>query len=128
MYREYETVVLADNHSADVHRVTKDTEGQVQTAGSVYVDAREGDVLVRTANPDVYEVHNGKAWDELVSGQQDTSDQAKQDADDYFEPDDHTAAEVRKYLSRSDVSAENKTRVVEAETNGRNRQSAFPRD
>ena len=91
-----------------------------------------GDVVVRTQNSNFYDVMPASTFmndhqEGAFTGTVDQGDTAEPDEDVEFEPDDHTAAEVRKYLESLDRDSAEYRRVFNAETNGRNRQSAFPK-
>lgn len=117
-------------YTVEAHKVTKKTEGDVTTPGGSVVSAREGDVLVRRGN--YYEVHSADAWNEMgLEGQRDQKDldpwAEDEEEETLFDPSEKTAAEVRRYLRNPEVSDEEKERVREAEQNGQNRASAFPK-
>lgn len=116
-------------YTLEAHKVLKDTEGTVLTAGNIPVFARVGDVLVRQGN--YYEVHSGPAFDEIgliPVREQNALEQfgAVEDEEKKFDPSEHSAAEVRRYLRNPELSEEERERVVELERNGANRSSAIP--
>jgi hypothetical protein len=113
-----------------VHKVTKDTEGSFTGPGNVPLDAREGQYVVKRDN--FYEVHDGDAFDEFgleaVREQEDLDPFAVDEPEEEkYNPNDHTAAEVRRYLRNPELTDEERTRVEDAERDGQNRASAFPR-
>jgi len=116
-------------YTLEAHKVTPDTEGEVTVAGHETVSVRAGQVLVRNGN--FYEVHSGDAFDAIglvpVRDQQDLEQQETPvEAEKLFDPSEHTAAEVRRYLRNPELSDEERTRVIDAERDGNNRVSAFP--
>lgn len=116
-------------YTVEAHRVTKTTEGEVTVPGGGVELAREGDVLIRRGN--VYEVHKGDVFDGFgLEAQRDQRDLDPFVTDEapvvLYDPNEHTAAEVRRYL-RSDITDEERARVEDAEHGGQNRASAFPR-
>jgi hypothetical protein len=117
-------------YTLEAHVVTPQTEGQVTVPGGQAVDVRAGDVLVKRGN--YYEVHNASAWREMgLEPQRDQRDlepfSENDEPETEWDPNEHTAAEVRRYLRDPNTSDEEKDRVREAEQNGQNRASAFPR-
>lgn len=117
-------------YTVEAHRVSKDTAGTVLTPGNVPVAAVDGDVLIKRGN--YYEVHNGKAFDEMglipVRDQEDLEPfDVDTEEEPQFDPNDHTAAEVRRYLRNPELSDEERQRVEDAERDGQNRATAFPR-
>ena len=123
-------------YTVRAHVVTDKTEGDVITPGQTEAHAaRAGEVLVETGRPDVYTVYPADAWKELgleaVEDQQDLSTEDTQETEEpVFDPNDHTAQEVRLYLRGlpdTDEGNAEYDRVTDAEREGNNRQSAFPR-
>lgn len=117
-------------YTVEAHQVTKATEGTVTVPGNETVNVREGDVIVRRGN--YHEVHSAKAWDELglePQGEQKELEPFPEDAqpEKVFDPSEHTAAEVRRYLRNPELSDDERRRVEDAERDGQNRSSAFPR-
>lgn len=117
-------------YTLEAHKVTKKTEGTVTTPGNVNKDAREGDVLVRNGN--YYEVYSADAWDELgLEAQEDQKDLEPFTVDEEVEPEwdpsEHSAAEVRRYLRNENYSEDERNRVADAERANLNRSSAFPK-
>lgn len=117
-------------YTIEAHKVTKATEGTVNTPGNVPAEVREGDVLIRRGN--YYEVHPGDVFDGFgLEAQRDQKDLQPFDenveAEPEWDPSEHSAAEVRRYLRNPNLSDEERQRVIEAEQNGHNRASAFPR-
>lgn len=104
------------------HRVTEDTAGNVVLVDGSSRRVGPGDVLVQTQNANRYDVVPDK---EFTKDYSPGTDLWVDEDNETFEPADHSAAEVRNYLHRSDVDDEEKERVREAERNGRNRESAF---
>lgn len=116
-------------YTVEAHKVYKDTEGTVLTPGNIPQLARAGDVIVKRGN--YYEVHSGKAFAEIglvpVREQKELEQYAAvEDEEAKFDPSEHTAAEVRRYLRNPELSDEERERVVTAEREGQNRTSAFP--
>jgi hypothetical protein len=117
-------------YTLEAHRVTKATEGEVNLPGNTTGYAREGQVIVRRGN--YAEVHEGKAFDELglePQAEQKVLEPYTEDKEpeELFDPSTHTAAEVRRYLRNPELSDEERQRVEDAERDGQNRSSAFPR-
>lgn len=132
---EFDEIELSNGETLRGHTVTEETAGDYITPGQTSRTVRPGEVLIATARPDVYDVASADAWAEIGSGNTDDNDVIDVDTDDSdivddddFEPSEHKATEVRAYLSRDDVSAENKDRVRQAELSGSNRSSAFPKE
>lgn len=116
-------------YTVEAHRVSKETAGTVLTPGNIPQLASAGDVIVKRGN--YYEVHSGKAFDEmgLVPVREQKELEQFTDAEDEeakFDPSEHSAAEVRRYLRNPELSDEERARVVDAERNGANRSSAIP--
>ena len=114
----------------EAHRVSKATEGDVTVPGGETVAARDGSVIVKRGN--YYEVHTGKAFDEMglepVREQRELAPfEVVEEEAPQFDPSEHSAAEVRRYLRNPELSAEERQRVEDAERDGQNRSSAFPR-
>jgi hypothetical protein len=126
--REFETATLHDGTEVEAHTVTKDTEGEVNTVGNDVRSVSEGDVIVRTDRPGTYDVYSADAFGELCGPYKAPRKAGDEESPEYFEPSDHTAREVREFLLRDDVSDEDKERVRQAESEGRNRATAFPRE
>lgn len=144
--REYVTYSNENGGECEVHRVTKDTAGRVQVIGGGTRTVSEGDVLVRTSNPYYHDVYPEKAFNEMFPQEGSAKDSQQkapveypgladydtddEDDEDVFEPVDHSAAEVRRYLRGLDRDEpdqeEEYQRVVAAEQAGKNRSSAFP--
>jgi len=123
-------------YTVSAHRVTKSTEGEVMVPEGGVRKVSAGDVLVATDRPDVYTVYPGAVFDEMELEAQEDQKDLEQDTVDVpeepkFNPNEHNAAEVRRYLRTLDTSTEDGQeeydRVVTAEQEGNNRQSAFPR-
>lgn len=127
MNRKFESYDLDDENTVQAHRVTEDTAGEVTTPGHIPAVAVPGDVLVSTNHPDVVELHRKSDWDRSESERQANARAAEEDVEmlEFFEPADHTATEVRRFLAREDVPEDIKSRVREAEVQGKNRQSAL---
>lgn len=116
--------------------VDDDTAGTVvrRTDGQTY-ETKSGDVLVTAYRPQEYDVFSQGAAEEFTknykkSGGETTElpDSSEGDEIDFeeFDPSERNASEVREYLSRSDISNEERSRVIDAERAGKNRATAFP--
>lgn len=124
--REFEDTQLHDGTPVRAHVVTDDTAGEVNTMVGAR-EVRKGDVLVESDRPGQYDVYNADMWSELTTSSAPTKDPVTvDDSDDDYEPSDHTAREVREFLSREDLDDENRVRVIAAERSGRNRGTAIP--
>lgn len=104
------------------HRVTPDTEGEITLVGGAGHFARNGEVLVQSQNSNMYDVHQGRAFDDMYPLRTDGEEEERK-----YNPADYTAKEVRNYLLELDDDEEY-DRVVEAERAGRNRASAIPKE
>lgn len=105
------------------HRVTEETAGNVETVDGSPRRVGPGDVLVRTQNSNRYDVVSGKEFDKDYTAGSDLFDQDEDNSE--FNPDDHTAVEVRNYLSNESIDVDERDRVREAEEAGKNRASAL---
>lgn len=117
-------------YTLEVHQVTADTEGEVTVPGGTVQSVRAGDYLVRRGGS-VYDVHNADAFEEMglvAAREQKNLEQWESTVDEPapFDPSEHTAAEVRRYLRDPNLSDEERQRVEDAERDGKNRESAFP--
>lgn len=117
-------------YTVEAHRVTKDTEGEVNAPGNQSIEARAGDVLIRRGN--YYEVHKGDIFDgfglEPQREQRDLTPFVEdEDVVEEWDPSHHSAAEVRRYLRDPKLTDDERQRVEDAERSGLNRSSAFPR-
>lgn len=142
---EFRTLFNKDGGSVEAAAVTEETatvegsDGVSRPADVRTVDGPKrlhvGNVIVKTGAPDVYDVYDGSVWAEMGYGEN-VSDEDRQpalattvdedDEDAVFEPSEHTAVQVKRYLKRDDLSDEERERVEDAERNGQNRSSAFP--
>lgn len=118
-----------------VHRVTKNTEGDVTTPGNITTSVRDGDVLIETDRPNTYEVYSGDVFDSLgweaSRDQIDyTPDEPETETEPQFDPSEHDAGAVRRYLRNPDLTDAERDRVIAAEMgpDGKKRTSAVPRD
>lgn len=143
--REFTTHKIAatdetPEYEVQAHEVTDETRGRVQVPGGVQ-DVGPGDVLVPTERGDVYHVLSKDAFAELTgprksrfqsrSRRDASSDTRRADAardEDFGDPSDHTAAEVRRRIDflRSEDRHDEAERLADAERNGKNRKSAIP--
>lgn len=117
-------------YTLEAHHVTPDTEGEVTVPGGQTVKVRSGQVLVRRG-PNYYDVHSGEDFEDLglvATRDQNDLDQWEkvEEEPEVFDPNEHTAREVRLYLRNPGLSDEERERVMTAEREGRNRSSAFP--
>lgn len=113
------------------HVVTDKTKGEVSVPGGGSQVVQTGQVLIETDRPGTYEVHEGNAFDEFglepVTDQVDLGeDEDTADEEPLYDPSEHTAAEVRRYLRNPNLDTAERDRVVSAERSGENRASAIP--
>jgi len=113
------------------HVVTNKTVGDVLTSDGGSRTVSAGDVLVETDRPGVYTVYNGAHFDELslepVREQKDLGeDENGEEEEALFDPSEHKADEVRRYLRKPGLSVTERNRVILAERDGFNRASAIP--
>lgn len=95
---------------------------EVATVGNWCRTVIPGEWLIGTNRPDTFNVMTDEEFQNYVVREDDSEEEIET-----FNPSDHTAQEVREYLTsvqRSNVDEYN--RVVNEERNGRNRVSAFP--
>lgn len=120
-------------YTLKAHRVTDKTKGEVSIPGGGVQYVQPGQVLVETERPGTYEVHEGDAFDEIgldpVTDQKDLgADEDTAEPEPLFDPSEHNAAEVRRYLLNPTHDDAERERVVNAERDGQNRTSAIPRN
>lgn len=126
--RTFDNVELHDGNEVRAHVVSRETEGEVSTLAEPNRRVRAGDVLVEL-RPGVYDVYSHKEWGEISSTSKKESTVEPTigpSSAEQFDPDAHSAADVRAYLERDDVSDDEKQRVTAAERASKNRSSAFP--
>lgn len=116
-------------YTLEAHHVTPETEGEVTVPGAQTVSVRSGQYLVKRGN--FYDVHDADAFDELglvpVREQKDLEQwESTVEEPEPWDPNEHSAAEVRRYLRNPELDDEERVRVEEAERAGKNRASAFP--
>ena len=118
-------------YTLKAHVVTDKTKGEVSVPGGGSAYALPGQVLVETERPGTYDIHEPDAFDEIgleaVTEQKDLGeDEDDTEAAPEYDPSEHTAAEVRRYLRNPELDATERDRVLNAERDGRNRPSAIP--
>lgn len=118
-------------YTLKAHKVTDKTKGEVSIPGGGSQYAQPGQVLVETTRPGTYDIHEASAFDEFgleaVSDQRDLGeDEDVTESEPLFDPAEHTAAEVRRYLRNPQLDDTERDRVVDAERSGQNRASAIP--
>lgn len=118
-------------YTLKAHRVTEQTKGEVSIVGGGARTVQPGEILVETERPGTYDVYDAAAFDEMgldpVTEQLDLGqDEDTTEPEPVFNPEEHTAAEVRRYLRNPLLDATERDRVVVAERESRNRPSAIP--
>lgn len=71
MKREFAEYVIGTG-TATAHTVTDETAGTVITIGQVPKESKAGDVLVKTSNPDIFELITATEWDAMSPQAADT--------------------------------------------------------
>jgi hypothetical protein len=130
---EYKTYHNEAGTEVQAARATKDDEGtKVQLVGGRPHTLKEGDVVVQTQNANYVDVvsdrdfNKGYQEGEYKASRSSTHDSDGHPVSDSFDPNEHSASEVREYLSRTDIDDTERERVRSAESEGRNRKTAYP--
>lgn len=136
MSREFKNYKNENGGTVSAHVVTEETQGSYQTVDGRGAEVSVGSVLVQAGRPDAYDVVDAKSFRENYKednsvthdhdglGEHTHSDDTVSDDDAEFNPDEHTADEVKAHLA-SVRGTEEYARVVSAERAGKNRSSAL---
>lgn len=73
-FTDYDTTVDGRKVGIRAHKVTKDTAGTVSTVGQGSRDVKEGDYLVETNQPGVYDVQSEKDLEPFLQHQDTVTD------------------------------------------------------
>lgn len=127
---EYQTYHNEAGTEVRAARVDKDNAGQkVQLVGGRPYTTKDGDVVVETQNANYVDVVSARDFEkDYREGEYKASKSTQDDesTDGLFDPNARSAADVREYLSRTDIDESERERVRAAEEQGRNRKTAYP--
>jgi hypothetical protein len=129
---EYKTYHNAEGAEIRAAYIDKDNEGtKVQLVGGRPYETKVGDVVVASQNTNYVDVVPARDFGRDYSAGEFDAGRSTHDSDghpvsDSFDPNEHSASEVREYLSRTDIDDTERERVRSAEAEGRNRKTAYP--
>lgn len=136
LVREWTEYTNDNGAVIEAHVVTDETAGSVNLVGRGSQHVGPGEVLVKSANSNMYDVMSKSDLDGWNSSTKDSQPLKAVDFPRYpsegaedegeFDPSENDATTVRNYLSRPNISDAEYARVVDAERAGKNRRSAIP--